>query len=115
VTKEKSSIIKELGWMIGLPIIGIFFIMNGPIGHIIKQQPIMAVFYFYMLIGIVSGWNKLNKLTSSYFLFLPLIGWVIYFAIKLYISAIVGFFVAPFRIYKNINRLKQLNQIETII
>lgn len=113
-TTEKSAIVKELGWMIGLPIIGILFMTSGPMGQMIKQQPIMAVFYFYMFIAIVAGWNKLNKLTASYFLFLPLIGWVIYFVVKLYISAIVGLFIAPFRIYKNINRLKEINQIETI-
>jgi hypothetical protein len=105
---------KELGWMIGLPIIGILFMTSGPMGQMIKQQPLMAVLYFYMFIAIVAGWNKLNKLTASYFLFLPLIGWVIYFVVKLYISAIVGLFIAPFRIYKNINRLKEINQIETI-
>ena len=111
---EKSTIMKELKWMIGFPIIAMFF----NLGLISKHAPSIGgfsyIFIFYMLIAIVSGWYKLNKLTASYFLFLPLIGWVIYFVIKLVLSLYVGVFIAPFRIYKNINRLKEINQIETI-
>lgn len=104
---EKKEITKELALMIGLPIIGLLFMQNNPM---VKEQPFMAVLYFYMFIAIVAGWRKLNKFTSNYFLFLPVIGWVIYFLVKLYISAIVGLFIAPFRIYRNINRLKEISQ-----
>lgn len=112
---EKTKIITELGWMIGIGAVSILFLSgSGPAKHIIKQQPLLYVFYFYMFVAVVAGWNKLNKFTARYFLFLPLIGWVIYFIVKLYISAIVGFFIAPFRIYKNISRLTVINQIQKI-
>lgn len=48
------------------------------------------------------GWKALNKITPSIFLFLPLIGWVIYFVVKGLISVVIGMFVAPFVISKKI-------------
>lgn len=112
---EKSAIMKEFFWMIGLPIIGVMLAMtDSQLGQAIRQNPIFGAGLFYDLIAVVVGWNMLNKLTAQYFLALPLIGWVIYFFVKFSISALIGFFVAPFKIYKNIKRLKEINQIETM-
>ncbi len=68
---EKKEITKELGWMIGFPIIG--FLFMSPM--IMQQTPLMSLLYIYVFIAIIAGWKKLNKLSSSYFLFLPIIGW----------------------------------------
>lgn len=113
-SKEKSRIFTELAWMIGLPIVATIFMINGPMAQIMKKQPLMPFLFFYGCIGLVAGWNALNKLTARYFLFLPLVGWLFYFVVKLYISGIIGLFIAPFRICKSIMRLRKINQIEGI-
>ena len=40
------------------------------------------------------GWLALNRITSQMFLFLPLVGWVIYFLIKLTLAMLIGWIVA---------------------
>ena len=54
----------------------------------------------YALACIPVGWEKLNKLTSRLFLFLPIVGWIIYFFLKLMLAVTVGFFTLPFDIFK---------------
>lgn len=48
---------------------------------------------------IVNGWSVLTKIQPSMFLFLPIIGWVIYFIIKALISYFVGIVALPMNIY----------------
>lgn len=100
--------------MIGLGIAGAVLALNGPTRSTIIQKPFLVILYAYMLMGIVAGWNRLNKLTSVRFLALPIIGWFIYLVIKFYAAAIIGFFIVPFRIYKNIKRFGELNRIQNI-
>lgn len=49
------------------------------------------------------GWKSLSKITPDIFLIMPLVGWVIYFVIKLILSVIIGMFVAPYQIAKKIS------------
>lgn len=58
--------------------------------------------FIYMAVFVYFGWQALNKITPDIFLFMPLIGWVIYFVIKFVLSIIIGMFVAPFQISKKI-------------
>ena len=114
---EKQEIKTEFVWMILAGIIGLFYSVS-LFSQLFKQNIflglILLLFNIYVWIGIIAGWKTLNKLTSNYFLFLPLIGWAIYFLIKLIASIHVGFFVTPFRIIKKINRLKVLNNIQNV-
>ena len=50
--------------------------------------------------GVPYGWNALNKITPSIFLILPLIGWVIYFVIKLMIALYIGWIIFIIRVIK---------------
>ena len=59
-----------------------------------------------MFAGIPWGWNALTKITPKMFLFLPLVGWGIYFGIKLLISLFIGLFCAPFQIIKILKGIK---------
>lgn len=61
----------------------------------------------YALACIPVGWDVLNKLTSRIFLFLPIIGWVIYFFTKLMLSVVVGFYSLPFVVLKQKKIIKQ--------
>ena len=41
------------------------------------------------------GWQSLNKITPSLFLWMPAISWLIYFLVKGLLSLFIGAFVAP--------------------
>ncbi|MBQ8177037.1 MAG: hypothetical protein IJ035_08410 [Oscillospiraceae bacterium] len=58
----------------------------------------------YSLAGWTVGWNKLSNFTSKFFLFLPIVGWLIYFGIKLTLAYFVGFFALPFE-YKRLKNI----------
>ncbi|MBN1250734.1 MAG: hypothetical protein JXR51_10495 [Bacteroidales bacterium] len=65
----------------------------------------------YVYSGLVSGWYTLNRITPQVFLFLPLLGWIIYFIAKLFLSFAVGFVMLPVRTFRNIKKINQLNKI----
>ena len=46
------------------------------------------------------GWRTLTAITPRMFLMLPIIGWLIYFFIKVTLSALIGWIAAPVKIYK---------------
>lgn len=62
---------------------------------------ILIPVFWYVLASIPVGWWKLNMITSKFFLFLPIVGWLIYFGIKFFLASIVGLFVLPFE-YKRL-------------
>lgn len=74
---------------------------------------LVIIVNFYYCMGIVIGWKTLSRLTPQMFLFLPLIGWLIYFMIKLYVSMFVGLVWTPVWFVRKIKRLKELKQITT--
>lgn len=57
-----------------------------------------------ILICTIFGWKALNRIQPVMFLWLPIAGWIIYFTIKFVLSALVGLFVAPFVIGREIGR-----------
>lgn len=44
------------------------------------------------------GWKSLNKITSKIFLWMNFVGWIIYFVVKGFLSVLVGWIIAPFKI-----------------
>lgn len=46
------------------------------------------------------GWKALNSIQPAMFLWMSWTGWIIYFCVKFILSAIIGLFVAPFKIGK---------------
>ncbi len=65
-------------------------------------------FLLYMSAALIVGWRSLSSLTSSIFLFLPLVGWVIYFAVKVFIAGIIGPVLLPFWVGKRVFRVVRL-------
>ena len=63
----------------------------------------------YVYFSIPFGWSTLNKITSDLFLFLPIVGWLIYFLIKFILSFYVGIFACPFIISKRKKNIKDLD------
>ena len=62
----------------------------------------VAVFAYF-------GWKALNRITPDMFLFMPIAGWILYFAIKFFLAAFIGIFIAPFVISKKIVETIQAN------
>ena len=63
-----------------------------------------------VLVCSVFGWQTLNRIQPTMFIWMPLIGWLIYFIVKFVLSAMIGFFVAPFRIAKWVAAIITSNQ-----
>ncbi len=55
----------------------------------------------------IFGWKSLSVIQPNIFLIMPLVGWIIYFVIKGFLSIIVGIFVAPYQIAKIIRNQLQ--------
>lgn len=62
------------------------------------SQGEMAV--IVMLICAVFGWKALNSIQPAMFIWMSWTGWIVYFCVKFVLSAIIGLFVAPFKIGK---------------
>ena len=64
----------------------------------------------YVFSGIIPGWKTLTRIMPSVFLFLPIIGWVLYFIVKFALSVVVGLVMLPVRTVRNIARLVALQK-----
>ena len=112
ISHERSEIIKDFFIIFGGGAV-ITFIVLSLLNSQNRDLPIMSyIMFFYAYSSLVAGWRFLNRITADYFLFLPIIGWLIYFVIKFLISGFLGIFILPYRIYKNVTRLRELNQID---
>lgn len=60
----------------------------------------------YFVAAIPAGWWKLGKITSGFFLSLPIFGWLIYFVIKAILSMFVGLVVLPIECVHSIRIIK---------
>lgn len=79
-------------------------IIYGIMGVAVKLDISVVSWTIYIICGIF-GWQALNKITPSMFLWMSFVGWIIYFCIKGVISVIIGIFVAPYKIAKAIINL----------
>ena len=60
-----------------------------------------APFFVALLVaGTPCGWRALSGIQPRMFLFLPIIGWLIYFGIKLFLSYWIGYIAMPMQIVK---------------
>lgn len=103
IKNDRSVLVKNTVIMIVLFIFG--FITS-------DSNFFMAILSGYFFAGIPWGWSALNKITPNIFLFMPVIGWIIYFGIKLAVSLMIGMFVTPFKIYQIVKGLKETKQLE---
>ncbi len=60
------------------------------------------VFLFYLGASLIAGWKTLTRITPDVFLFLPILGWVLFFLVKFILSIMVGLFMFPIRLIRNI-------------
>ena len=103
--QEKGVYFRNLVLMIGLFIGGMIYNLPS------SGSFFNALFPSYIIASIPWGWSFLSRITPNMFLFMPLIGWVIYLIFKLTLSALVGVFVTPFKVYETIMGLKRISNI----
>ena len=96
----KSEMIKSIVISVVLMIVGIV-ITHNPLG--------------FLLAGVPYGWALLNRITPSMFLWLPLMGWVFYFVIKLFIAYIIGIVALPIKLYQWISELSRVKKMQDSI
>jgi len=75
-----------------------------------------AVWVLFALIFVLAffGWKTLNKIQPNIFLFMPVIGWVIFFVVKFFLSYIIGIVAAPIYIGKAISTAVQSTLVKII-
>ena len=69
---------------------GLFFGLR-----VIGYDIYMSIVFGYIVAGIFWGWKVISFIQPKMFLFLPIIGWVFYFLIKILLSMIVGIVAMP--------------------
>lgn len=63
----------------------------------------------FIFLGIPYGWSFLNRITPSIFIWLPWLGWIIYFLFKVIASAMIGLFVFPIKLIGWITEIRRAN------
>lgn len=94
---------KVLGRMVGtalgrLAIYAILYIIALGIVAIAINIPVTAP--IVLIFAVIYGWRFIDFLTPAMFVWMPLMGWVIYFIIKFFIAGILGVFIIPYQLAK---------------
>lgn len=95
--------------MIAVMYFVMFFVVLNVGNFMIKSDSAFGTimtFAFYIFCGYF-GWQALARITPNIFLFLPVVGWIIYFVIKGILSVMIGVFVTPYVISKKITGVIQ--------
>lgn len=100
VEKTKKEMIISIAISVVLMVVGIV-VTKHPLG--------------FLLAGIPYGWAWLNKITPNIFIWMPIVGWVIYFFIKLLLSYIVGMVALPVKLYQWIKEIVRVNKLSKTI
>ena len=113
INTSRSEILKELLLTFGLGFILTFLVLKYDLWGLSNTKHVASIILmtgitFYATSGIVPGWNSLTAITPRVFLFLPIIGWFLYFIIKFFLSFFIGLIVLPFRTLRNIFQLFKL-------
>lgn len=87
-------------------------LVGGFLGYAGTHNLIMMLAFFLLFAGLPWGWGFLNRITPTVFLFIPLLGWLIYGIIKFTLSLVVGIFAMPFKIGGAIKDIKSANAVE---
>ena len=99
---DLASLNRELYLYIGLGILGV-------VGGVIHQPPGMGVFSSMIGHGLAfpmwaAGWRWMTHVTDKISLFATIPVWIIYFVIKILLSAFVGFIALPCRLIMILKR-----------
>lgn len=101
--KKKVSIGKSI--LVGL-LTAIIYIVVLAVAALISERTYDAFIY---IVFAYFGWKMLNRIQPAMFIWMPLVGWIIYLSVKFFLAAMIGAFVAPVvigkKIYYLVNRI----------
>ena len=114
INYERQNILKDF-WIMLVLGIGLTYLWVSMFSERLSHgiDVMFVIVYFYIFFSVYNWWKFLNKITPEMFLFMSIIGWIIYFAIKFCLSLFVWVFVTPIVIYQKFKRLIELNKIKT--
>ncbi|MBF0914050.1 hypothetical protein HXK64_03840, partial [Candidatus Gracilibacteria bacterium] len=80
INYEHQNIFKDFGIMLVLGI-GLTYLWVSMFSERLSHgiDVMFVIVYFYIFFSIYNGWKFLNKITPEMFLFMSIIGWIIYF------------------------------------
>ena len=123
IADERNRIIQEMALTFGLGLLltvlflcfTLLYFTHGQLPNNPPQPYVVlsVMSFFYILSGITPGWKTLTRITPNVFLFLPLIGWLVFFYFKFVLALWLGIIMLPIRTVKNIYRLRTLKKIIT--
>lgn len=107
IATERRQIRQEF-FLMAIGAAAVIYVMNESPGSPQNTTAfaIQLSFSAYVGAAIVAGWRALSHLTANTFLFLPLVGWAIYLFLKIALAWIIGPFVLPVRLFRNVRRLR---------
>ena len=116
INEESADLNKELIIYIVLAIAGAVF--GGVAGsHVAPRSSTLGLMltYAFSFPMYCAGWKWLNYITDRFSLFATINIWIIYFFIKLVLSAMVGVFALPYRLFRIFKRKSELNSLLSYI
>lgn len=123
VRRQKEEAIEELredrqSDVKYLLISAITFVVGLVAGWVASGQLYTGIGIGLLTVVIPAGWSALNRITPDVFLILPVVGWAIFFFVKLILSVAVGTYWAPVKIIRTIIRVfknkKQEQEIDGV-
>lgn len=108
ISNCKSTVIKNIVLSVVLFVAGIILYIVFNDGKFGAEAFATA----YCMASLPWGWRALNKITPDIFLFMPIVGWIIYFAIKAFLSVIIGWIAMPIKMIKSVVELNKLNKLQ---
>lgn len=99
--EDRSQFLKTTGGRV--VIIGICYVITLIIVLLLPDTIGMIL----ALLCVYFGWITLDRIQPALFIWMPIIGWVIYIFVKLIIAYIIGLFVAPYKIGNKIFEMIQ--------
>ncbi len=107
IEATKGAMMKNIILSIVLFIVGL--IMDSMTSGGIRVESFATAYCFA---GFPWGWSALNKFTANVFLFLPIVGWLIYFCVKGFLAIIIGWIALPIKMVKSITEIKRMNNLQ---
>lgn len=104
IISEKSDITRSFIASLVLAFLALVLTSGAPV--------VSRIFLVYSFAGIPWGWRVLTRITPNVFLFMPIIGWVFYFAAKLTLASWVGLVALPIFVFKRVRRWRELGALE---
>ncbi|MCT4611895.1 MAG: hypothetical protein N4A47_00830 [Clostridia bacterium] len=105
INKERKQGVLVFKWIIPFAIIGIVVAhymliylkeLDAERYKLSLDNPIaVGLIYIYLFISLPLGWHLLSKIKFEFILLMPIIGWLIYFGIKITLAWALGIYLAP--------------------